>query len=221
MELDKTSSTILLEIKKYFPENNENNNEDFYKSLKIDTVGRFSISLPYDAQQTTLFILNKLHKKNILGKSFVITDATAGVGGNTLSFCKHFKHVNAIELDAVRHHYLINNITQYNYQNITYYNVDYLEIMHQLRQDIIFIDPPWGGKKYKYRTKLKIVLSGQSFETILMKLIHCKLAKYIVLKLPMNYDFDSFNNCINHNEKMILNNMYLVIIDVGAFDYHR
>lgn len=217
MNNDSTFLNDQLEIKKYFP-NKKNCEEKFYRSLLIDTTGRYSISFPDDAELiTNIIIKNTIN--SIPSKDITITDATACVGGNVLSFCNKFMHVNAVEIDDIRFRYLMNNINTYGYKNIDFYHQDYLEIMNDLKQDVIFLDPPWGGKNYKFKNKVKISMSGNSFEAIVMEIIHKKLSKYIVLKLPKNYDFDSFNNCINHNEKVFVNNMHIVVIDVNQ--YHQ
>ena len=42
-----------------------------------------------------------------------------------------------------------NNIDFYNLENINLINTDYLKIMENMIQDIVFMDPPWGGRNYK------------------------------------------------------------------------
>ena len=112
--------------------------------LRIDKVGEYSISIPEDAQKTSKIILQIINNNDI-----IITDATAGVGGNSISFADNFKLVNSIELDPNRFEYLKNNLSIYKLKNIKLYNSDFLQIISLLKQDVVFIDPPWGGKDYK------------------------------------------------------------------------
>jgi 16S rRNA G966 N2-methylase RsmD len=149
-------------------------------------------------------------------RELVVTDMTAGVGGNTLLFGKYFKYVNAIELDYVRSCYLKHNIGVYNFDNINVYHgncLDYVIRNDFLNQDIVFIDPPWGGKNYKSQDKITICLEEYSLEDICNHLIKHSLAKLIVLKLPKNYDFDvikSMVKCPLHIHE--LKKMILVVI---------
>lgn len=165
------------------------------KDLKIDKESIFYISLREDAELITDFIkYNFPLKLNETFQDLCITDATAGVGGNTISFGKNFKYVNSIEIENTRFKYLQNNIKVYNLKNINTYNEDCLNIIHKLYSDIIFLDPPWGGKDYKYKTNLKLFISDKSIEDICFDIMEKKLTRLIVLKLPLNYDTNNFSN---------------------------
>ena len=39
----------------------------------------------------------------------LITDATAGIGGNVINFSKHFAHVNSIEINNIHYEVIKNN----------------------------------------------------------------------------------------------------------------
>ena len=85
----------------------------------------------------------------MITKKITITDGTAHVGGASLNFSKYFDKVNSVEIDNFHCNMLKNNINEYNLTNkINVYCEDYLKIMTKLEQDVIFFDPPWGGKKY-------------------------------------------------------------------------
>ena len=49
---------------------------------------------------------------NYVSVDSVITDATSGIGGNTISLSKKFKKVHSIELDQTRFMYLCNNLNK-------------------------------------------------------------------------------------------------------------
>lgn len=190
--------------------------------LLIDPDSVNYISIPYQAKQISNIILNKLTELNIDISDITITDATAGTGGNTISFATYFKHVNAIEIDEIRFKYLVNNINVYKLNNITVYNDDCLKILDSIQNhDVIFIDPPWGGKDYKKQNNLKLYISGQPIETVCNNLCSTqKNLKLIVLKLPKNYDISYFYKNVNSNNKKIywynLSKMYILII-VNSF----
>ena len=84
---------------KIFPPNNN------IEKLQYDNEGLYSISHPEDANLISEFIVNYVGYKDLN-----ILDATAGLGGNTISFSKNFKKVTAIELNEKRFNMLENNI---------------------------------------------------------------------------------------------------------------
>jgi hypothetical protein len=82
-----------------------------------------------------------------------------------------------------------------------------------LNQDIIFIDPPWGGKNYKSIDKINISIDEYTLEDICNHLIKNSLAKLIVLKLPKNYNFEQLESQISFPiEYYELKKMILVLI---------
>lgn len=149
-----------------------------------------------------------------VGITIVITDATAGVGGNSISFGKYFKHVNAVEIDEKRAKYLRNNTKLNGANNISVYGYDYVQLMKKLYQDVIFIDPPWGGKNYKSFHNIRCELSHVSIEDICNQLE--SNTKLIVLKLPYNYDIEYCCRRVKKDNNIVylesVGNIILVII---------
>ncbi len=138
-----------------------------------------------------------------INKKSVIFDATASIGGNTIAFAKYFDNIYSCELDNCRKQMLDHNLqllgltSNPNKNIITYcgYAQDYLD---QLQYDVVFFDPPWGTD-YKQHDKLRIKLNHndieQSFESVVA--MAARNAKYIVVKLPQNYDLDFFTNALD------------------------
>ena len=182
-------------------------------------------------------LCNHLLLNNLNPLTINIVDYTAGVGGNTLSFLKYFKHVLAIELSNERSKFLKNNIDIYEYNNYTIINnssITYTdENLEYENQDIIFIDPPWGGINYKNSENIHLTLSDKPIEELLFNIID-KLNKYsslnelnnkykiIAFKLPKNYDIKYFYNFVKKNNPnnynitlklYILNKMLLLICE--------
>jgi 16S rRNA G966 N2-methylase RsmD len=187
----------------YFPSNND--------KIIIDNVGKYSISLPDKAKIITNLILKHFGSINN-NQEITITDAMACVGGDTLSFSQTFKLVNAIEMDKDRFNYLKHNMDIFNCKNITYYNDNYLKIYKTLKQDIIYLDPPWGGPEYKNKKTIKIKLGDTKLEELCFDIIDNKLCKLLVLKLPFNYDL---NELKFYNLNMyVLNKILLIIIKI-------
>lgn len=182
--------------------------DDLINKLNTDYIGEFSITLPDDATIITNLIKNTLNKTNIS-----ITDATAGLGGNVISFASVFDHVTAIEINPNRYEYLMNNVKVYGYENVKFVNDNFLNIIFNTPQDVLYIDPPWGGKGYKKRTNLRLRVSNIQLENICNMVLERKSAEMIVLKLPLNYDIDFLRKRIKYNiENVVVNKMFIVII---------
>jgi predicted RNA methylase len=202
---DNTSHIDKLSIEQYFPWNSNIN----FNHLKIDEIGKYSITLPKKAD-----IISKIIQTycNIQNRPIKITDATAGVGGNVLSFCKFGFDVNAIEIDKDRFEYLKHNINEYHY-NVESFNDDYMNIYDKLNQDVIFVDPPWGGIDYKKVEEVTLKLGNTEIEDLCNMINNKKLAKLTVLKLPYNYDLNYVKNKINLPITMFkMKNILLLII---------
>jgi|SaaInlStandDraft_1057018.scaffolds.fasta_scaffold01999_16 16S rRNA G966 N2-methylase RsmD len=164
--------------KTYFiniPNINKNN-------LQISNVGEYSMTPPKDAKKLCKII------KKYFDKNITITDTTANNGGNTIAFALEFNSVNAVEIEKKEYDILVNNINVYKLKNVKTYNNDYLKVLEKLEQDIIFIDPPWGGKEYKKENNLQLYLSNKNlFEIIDLLKNKCQS---IICKVPFNYCFN-------------------------------
>jgi predicted RNA methylase len=194
-----------LSIYQYFPRN------DYVKpeKLKIDEVGKYSITLPKKADTITKIIESYCNCSN---DKITITDATAGVGGNVLSFCKYGFKVNAVEIDKDRYDILRHNINEYKY-NVKVVNNNYLSVINKLNQDVIFVDPPWGGINYKKHDEITLKLDDMSIEDLCKKISDEKLAKLTVLKLPFNYNLNHIKHEIHLPFTIIkLKNILVVVI---------
>jgi hypothetical protein len=204
------SSNISENNDKLFPKKKHILEKDL--ELLSDEVGRYSISLPKDAEIITSLIEYHINRLELLSQNLIMTDATAGIGGNTISFSKKFKNVNSVEIDKKRFSFLKNNINYYNLKNVNLINSDYLKIIDNLIQDIVFMDPPWGGRSYKKKSSLTLRLSGISLENICLKLK--KLTKLLVLKLPLNYNLDSIVKPLDATIfKYKIKKMYIIVIE--------
>lgn len=130
-----------------------------------------------------------------------ILNATACVGGDTLSFARHFSHVIAIEKDATRFQHLAHNMNVLRVSNVNVLHRDALDILFNKttmsvlcvnNPVLVFVDPPWGGPDYKKIKKLSLNLSGQDLASIVNKLADDGVTQYVALKLPLNFDMGLF-----------------------------
>ncbi len=154
-------------------------------------------------ERTANKITEALLKLKGINKHKTITDMTACVGGNVLSFAKSFSHVNAIELDKVRCDMLINNVkTVSGYSNVNFFCGNGIDVIRsgKTRQDIIFADPPWGGMEYINKNYVSLSLKndmGNEYDLSDLVKEMLKYAKYIAFKVPINFDVIHFNEKIN------------------------
>ena len=189
--------------------------------LMIDEDSLHYISTREQAKNITDIMIRVLNGLNLEPNTLNIIDGTAGVGGNTLSFAKHFNKIYSIEIDRDRYNCLNNNVSLYKHDNITTINENCISILRTFRKcDVIFLDPPWGGKNYKLYRKLRIKLSGIPIETICNNIMNPKMMlcvpKLIVMKLPTNYDYEFLFDNISRKEITVCNidKMNIVLIKV-------
>ena len=145
-----------------------------------------------------------LNKPN---NAITIVDATGGAGGDTISFANTYHKVISIENDAERFALLNNNINAYELTNVHTINGNCLDVIPNLDQiDILYMDPPWGGKNYKLETSIRLGFVDSTNTQVYLEnfIINCFDANkmkcvpnLIVLKLPLNYNikilFDTLN----------------------------
>jgi 16S rRNA G966 N2-methylase RsmD len=193
--------------------------------LLIDDESVHYISIREYAEKISDIIKTRLSTINISKEDAIITDATAGVGGDTISFSKNFKWVYAIEINKLRSEYLKNNAEIYECNNITIINDDSTNLLNKIdNHNVIFIDPPWepnNNGSYKQYQNLRLPFGEYMLEDICNKLMDKtymkKVPELIVLKLPKNYDIIYFYNNIKGKKIYYydLNKMIILIIMVS------
>ena len=141
----------------------------------------------------------------------IITDATAGIGGNAIYFSKQFKSVNVVEINNNLEKVLKYNLTKYNNKSV--YFVSYNVIKLMLKQDIIFIDPPWGGSDYKSKKKINLYLDNINVLDTIEQMYN--YTRIICLKVPNNFNTHIQSNFWNNSVHNVTKNkkcIYKLII---------
>lgn len=195
------------------------NDKEKISLLKIDVESIHYITPKNCAARISHLISIYLHKLHINNTKIFITDATAGVGGNTISFAHIFDHVNAIEIDKLRYYYLKNNLQIYNLKNVDTYCGDCITVLPRIKnQQVVFVDPPWGGRNYKKYENLRLHISDISIETLCNTVLdknkmECS-PELLILKLPKNYDLTYFKSKIHSKiwKRYELEKMYIIVI---------
>jgi predicted RNA methylase len=165
---------------------------------------------PYNEAEQTVYLIAEFLKINVKDlKELVITDGTTNVGGNMIAFCKYFKFVNGVEIESTHVDYLKNNLELYGLKNYSIINGDYTKEYDKLEQDIVFLDPPWGGVLYKYYDRIDLYLSGIDISEIINKI----KTKHIILKVPKNYNTLNLQLNVDFNYAIIYKlRRYLLIM---------
>lgn len=105
--------------------------------IQMDSVSKYSITDAKTASHQTVVM------KSFAPPDSIITDGTACVGGNAISFARSFRKINAVEVNSERFAMLRENCSILNVaQNVKLIKGDYSKIHHELKQDVVFLDPP-------------------------------------------------------------------------------
>ena len=194
-ELKIHTDITIEKLMEIFPKNK--NPED----LRITDIGVYSITKKNEA-----YFITNLITKFFGNEKISITDSTACVGGNTISFIlnEQIWHVNSVELNKLHFDILKHNIKSYKESDkIVFYNNNYLNIMNELKQDVIFYDLPWGGIDYKKNEMIMLGLYDDDNNYVKITEIvneQKNNSKLQVLKLPLNFDFTNFFHEIIYNK---------------------
>ena len=185
-----------------------------YRKLRISEEGLYSIT-PFKCAELISNII-----KTRLGEDITIVDGTANIGGNTISFAKIFKKVISIEISLDTYKMLQNNLQVYGLDTCVHQILgDCIEEIPKIKDkiDIIFLDPPWGGREYKKFKYIYLNLSGSNITQIIKKFKnHCR---YVAIKIPHNFNFIHFFkdlDFLTYHLYKIHYKYYMIIIEMNT-----
>ena len=113
---------------------------------------------------------------------FQVTDCCACVGGNTISFAKRFKFVNTVEYSRSRAAALQHNINVCGVgSKCKVFVGDYGYWLPRIKQDVVYMDPPWGGVDYKQHDKLDLTLGPLPLDELVKCVARCACAGCVLL----------------------------------------
>ena len=154
------------------------------------------------ANEITNILFDFLYKIGIYN-NIIIIDATAGIGGNILSFLDDYRIHKVIGYEILKERYdiLKNNLSDYNFDKNRYeifnepFNINKLYVDFNT---VVIIDPPWlpidiNGS---FSSKDQYMLSGIIFSDFKLEHLLDKLRnhKFILFKLPLGYHLDFIQN---------------------------
>ena len=153
--------------------------------MQLDAVAEYSVTDEETAESFTALLLH------LLPSTSTVTDACACVGGNTLSFARHFSHVQACELDHTRYTMLNHNLSiALPSASVSTFLGSYLDLFHLLRGHAVFIDPPFGGTDYELYDTVQPALGGVGMGELSRRVLtQSRQTKVIMMKLPRNVDW--------------------------------
>ena len=159
------------------------------------------------------FLINVIKRYFNEIKKIILTDATANVGSDSINLSYYLKKVNAIELDDINYKALVNNINVLKVRNIETFNSDSNKIISKLKQDIIYVDAPWGGRDYKTKKKLDLFLGDTNISTFYFN--NQDFAKLFIFKVPYNYNLELMQKVAKVNVHKFMKNgklSYLILV---------
>ncbi|XP_066575917.1 trimethylguanosine synthase isoform X2 [Amia ocellicauda] len=155
----------------------------FDEGIKLDHEGWFSVTPEKIAEHIALRVQSSFHAD-------VIVDAFCGVGGNAIQFALKGKRVIGIDIDPVRIALAQNNAQVYGVAGqIEFIQGDFMQLAPDLKADVVFLSPPWGGPDYLSADvfDLKTMMSPDGFEIFRLSK---SITDNIVYFLPRNADVD-------------------------------
>lgn len=126
-----------------------------------------------------------------------ITDGTCHVGGNTISFhLNGFETVNSIDIDQSFCQMLKHNLEVYSLPSDHVYCGDYTSMYRQFKQDVVYLDPPWGGPNYLDNVMIDLYLSNHNISDICKQLLSEHVCSLVVIKVPLNFNYLGFKSVL-------------------------
>ena len=121
-----------------------------------------------------------------------VTDACACTGACAVVLARHFRAVDAVELDAGRCDALRKNVVLCG-TDVVVHHGDYNALWDTLRQDVVFLDVPWGGPDYvEAEGSACDALGDVPLVDVVLRLR--RRASVVALRLPTKgrFDVDAF-----------------------------
>ena len=153
-------------------------------------------STPHKESQIMTNIIKVFFRKHYRMCDITAIDATAHIGCDTITFMRNFGRVVAVEENTNTFKILSSNVKdEQNVKNLTLLNESFLDTLHRL-QDIsieykttfVYIDAPWGGLDYRYKSNIDLYLDNINIIDIADRLL--KLVRLVVIKVPKNFNIE-------------------------------
>lgn len=161
-----------------------------YNLTSIVESSLFSTSPHEEILSYGQFIVDAVKLIGLRCEDATITDACAGIGGDTFGFATlKFKKIVSVELDEVTCNVLKGNVDALHMPRevCEVMCANYIDVMTTLSQDIVYIDAPWGGRDYRTKSQISISISNVSLEDVVLKVSEMGV-KCIIIKVPPSFN---------------------------------
>jgi predicted RNA methylase len=169
----------------YFPPIDKKN----CSKIQTTSVSLYS-STPYKYNVSISKIIS-----DIVGNDVVVADATSCIGADTIGFALKFREVIGFERDTTNYNALQNNVDVFRLKNTHLvrgdFTQEYQQAFEKYLPDVLYMDPPWGGKEYKDENSVELFLSGKNITDLIDEINQEFQMKLVVLKVPLNYSQSS------------------------------
>jgi predicted RNA methylase len=177
--------------------------------LQITDVARYSMAnnMISNKLRETLVKHISLVLQCDLGK-LTVTETNGGVGGFSIKLAEMFNKLNIVELSSTHANMIRNNLSHTSdskTKKICIYNENYMDVMYDLKQDIIVSDPPWGGYSYANRSSFKLGFNNVNITHVINSLYKRGMFKLYVVFAMRNFDIQDFVNNIESPDILINN----------------
>ncbi|NWI08592.1 TGS1 synthase, partial [Crypturellus soui] len=158
----------------------------FDEGIKLDREGWFSVTPEKIAEHIAVRVSQSFNCDTIV-------DAFCGVGGNAIQFALTSKRVIAIDIDSEKLSLARNNAQVYGVaERIEFICGDFMVLASQLKADVVFLSPPWGGPDYATAEifDIQTMICPDGYPLICEPLLSKMITNNIVYFLPRNADID-------------------------------
>ncbi|XP_073535409.1 trimethylguanosine synthase isoform X2 [Phyllobates terribilis] len=169
----------------------------FDEGIKLDEEGWFSVTPEKIAEHIA-------HRVRQCISGAVVIDAFCGVGGNAIQFALAGMHVIAVDIDPVKLDLAYNNAMVYGVADrIELIRADFMCIACDLKADVVFLSPPWGGPDYVSAETfdIKTMMSPDGFEVFQLSQ---QITKNIIYFVPRNTDVEQKIHITRHRKACLL-----------------
>ncbi|ORY20002.1 S-adenosyl-L-methionine-dependent methyltransferase [Rhizoclosmatium globosum] len=146
-----------------------------------------------------------------------VIDAFCGAGGNSIQFALAGYKVIAVDIDPVKLACTHHNAKLYGaLGNIEFIHGDFMKVATQLKGDVVFLSPPWGGPDYlkedTFDIKTMMPIDGEALFNEASK-----ITKNIIYYMPKSSDQDQLTNLagpgnVCEHEEVYLNDRAKVLV---------
>jgi predicted RNA methylase len=122
---------------------------------------------------------------------YSITDASSNAGGDLAGMIPRFNKINSVELNKVVFKFLKHNmkVLYPGNKNVKYANANYMDVYKKLKQDIVYMDPPWGEHYEDNKTMSLTYTDAKGVDRNIIATANelYENAMFIIFKVPLNY----------------------------------